>query len=306
MRRCTTRRRRSRFAGLLGASVAVALAGAGALGPPSAIASAAIAAQAKPPCSDGRDNDNDGYVDYPADAGCDSETATDEAARPQPECADRVDNDGDGQIDNDDDGCLNNDTEGAAPGPPTPRADLPADRLDVVVRTRAGRTDFELTATAPTTIELVVRSGRRSIFTERDQLADEATFDASYRWSCRRAGTLTWRALIDGAGGTRVRRGSFYVPPCGWRYDKVSRYLVTRHLEDHWRDDVYVIRAHCDPQTRETGRGARVWACGAVWTGGHSRVCGARYLVARRSEIRFGRVQFRFWLEERTSEVVCD
>jgi hypothetical protein len=54
-------------------------------------------------CSDGRDNDGDGQIDYPSDSGCSS--AQDRAERNagpgagKVACSDGRDNDGDGQID---------------------------------------------------------------------------------------------------------------------------------------------------------------------------------------------------------------
>ncbi len=48
-----------------------------------------------PQCDDGVDNDGDGLIDYPADAGCASRSSTIE----NPACSDGVDNDGDGLID---------------------------------------------------------------------------------------------------------------------------------------------------------------------------------------------------------------
>jgi hypothetical protein len=52
-------------------------------------------------CSDGVDNDGDGYTDYPSDPGCQSTTDTDETDAPAQtyQCSDGVDNDGDGSID---------------------------------------------------------------------------------------------------------------------------------------------------------------------------------------------------------------
>lgn len=50
-----------------------------------------------PQCSDGSDNDSDGWTDYPADPGCTS--LTDNSESPNPQCSDLVDNDGDGDID---------------------------------------------------------------------------------------------------------------------------------------------------------------------------------------------------------------
>jgi hypothetical protein len=58
-----------------------------------------------PQCSDGRDNDGDGKIDYPADPGCSSATDNSEA-NARPACSDGRDNDGDGRIDYPDDpGC---------------------------------------------------------------------------------------------------------------------------------------------------------------------------------------------------------
>ena len=53
-----------------------------------------------PVCSDGKDNDSDGLIDYPADPGCTSTTDTDETdPPPSPACADGIDNDSDGLVD---------------------------------------------------------------------------------------------------------------------------------------------------------------------------------------------------------------
>ena len=52
-----------------------------------------------PQCSDGVDNDGDGRIDYPADPGCTDRSDDDETDNSQPECSDGVDNDGDGRID---------------------------------------------------------------------------------------------------------------------------------------------------------------------------------------------------------------
>ena len=51
-----------------------------------------------PACSDGRDNDGDGKVDFPGDTGCTGPLDTDESDVGI-QCADGVDNDGDGKID---------------------------------------------------------------------------------------------------------------------------------------------------------------------------------------------------------------
>ena len=50
-------------------------------------------------CSDGFDNDGDGFIDFPADVGCDSPGDGDETNPPGAQCSDGMDNDGDGQID---------------------------------------------------------------------------------------------------------------------------------------------------------------------------------------------------------------
>jgi MYXO-CTERM domain-containing protein/uncharacterized repeat protein (TIGR01451 family) len=50
-----------------------------------------------PACSDGKDNDGDGKIDFPADPGCTSPSDNDEAEIPQ--CSDGLDNDGDGLVD---------------------------------------------------------------------------------------------------------------------------------------------------------------------------------------------------------------
>ncbi|MBI2888929.1 MAG: hypothetical protein HYY60_01325 [Parcubacteria group bacterium] len=50
-----------------------------------------------PQCSDGIDNDYDGFVDYPSDQWCSSPSGTSEG--PPPVCADGIDNDGDGLTD---------------------------------------------------------------------------------------------------------------------------------------------------------------------------------------------------------------
>lgn len=52
-----------------------------------------------PQCLDGRDNDGDGYIDYPSDPGCLSATDATEAVDVLPYCSDGIDNDGDGIID---------------------------------------------------------------------------------------------------------------------------------------------------------------------------------------------------------------
>jgi hypothetical protein len=52
-------------------------------------------------CADGVDNDGDGHVDFPADPGCASPTSSLE----NPQCDDGLDNDGDGEVDGNDPQC---------------------------------------------------------------------------------------------------------------------------------------------------------------------------------------------------------
>jgi hypothetical protein len=61
------------------------------------------------PCSDGLDNDGDGPIDYPADAGC---TDARDPSESNPQCVNGVDDDGDGRADHPDDpGCASPDDE---------------------------------------------------------------------------------------------------------------------------------------------------------------------------------------------------
>ena len=53
----------------------------------------------EPDCSDGEDNDGDGYTDYPRDPGCESREDPDETDNDEPECSDGADNDGDRRVD---------------------------------------------------------------------------------------------------------------------------------------------------------------------------------------------------------------
>ena len=55
-------------------------------------------------CSDGIDNDGDGYTDFPSDPGCANKNDKSEL-NPNIECDDGSDNDGDGNTDMDDAGC---------------------------------------------------------------------------------------------------------------------------------------------------------------------------------------------------------
>ncbi len=57
-------------------------------------------------CANGEDDDQDGFVDFPADPGCGSEFDDDEFNEPvSPQCNDGVDNDRDGLVDEQDPGC---------------------------------------------------------------------------------------------------------------------------------------------------------------------------------------------------------
>ncbi len=53
-------------------------------------------------CNDGLDNDDDGYVDFPADRGCKAGSSN----RENPDCDNGVDDDGDGLVDSTDPSCL--------------------------------------------------------------------------------------------------------------------------------------------------------------------------------------------------------
>ena len=73
-----------------------------------------VDASSQPACSNGRDDDGDTLVDFPADPGCESADDPDESGSGLPDCADSRDNDGDGKIDYPfDPGCLvpNQDSE---------------------------------------------------------------------------------------------------------------------------------------------------------------------------------------------------
>jgi len=72
----------------------------------------------RPACSDGIDDDGDGFVDFPADPGCQSATSMTES----PACQDGIDNDGDGGIDYDGGVSANH---GVALGPPDPQCTTP-------------------------------------------------------------------------------------------------------------------------------------------------------------------------------------
>jgi cellulase/cellobiase CelA1 len=67
----------------------------------------------KPECADGLDNDNDGYIDFPDDPGCEDYHDDEEYNETKPSnpaaCSDNIDNDGDGLIDEEDPGCTSSD-----------------------------------------------------------------------------------------------------------------------------------------------------------------------------------------------------
>jgi Tol biopolymer transport system component len=73
-----------------------------------------------PACSDGRDNDGDGLIDFPSDRGCYFFVDNDEED-PKPQCNDRADNDGDGKVDHENDpGCSSKEDDSESPDPPPP------------------------------------------------------------------------------------------------------------------------------------------------------------------------------------------
>src|SRR3989338_6409052 len=65
--------------------------------------SAVMASAAPPECNDRIDNDGDGYIDFPADPGCEKRSGNE--LNPSVQCDDGVDNDGDGSSDSLDAGC---------------------------------------------------------------------------------------------------------------------------------------------------------------------------------------------------------
>ena len=80
----------------------------------------------KPQCSDGKDNDGDGMIDFPDDLGCTSPTDNSEDSAPAPQCMDGRDNDGDGKIDYPNDpGCVapqqDDETDDCPTGPSCPQ-----------------------------------------------------------------------------------------------------------------------------------------------------------------------------------------
>ncbi len=83
-------------------------------------------------CSDGRDNDGDGLIDYPADTGCYGREDNDETPGTAPttgtaQCSDGRDNDGDGQIDYPaDTGCYGRDDNDEAYAPTTTSSSCPS------------------------------------------------------------------------------------------------------------------------------------------------------------------------------------
>ncbi len=72
-----------------------------------------------PECSDERDNDGDGKIDFPNDPGCDSPQDDNETdGSEEPECSDGEDNDDDGRIDYPDDpGCDSREDDDETDGP---------------------------------------------------------------------------------------------------------------------------------------------------------------------------------------------
>ncbi|MCA1572555.1 MAG: hypothetical protein LC798_20090, partial [Chloroflexi bacterium] len=71
-----------------------------------------------PQCSDGVDNDADGFIDFPNDPQCESAADNSEAGAGAPQCSDGVDNDGDGLVDfPNDPECLNANDDSETGGP---------------------------------------------------------------------------------------------------------------------------------------------------------------------------------------------
>ena len=99
-----------------GQRVEVSVTAAGELESTRSLPEAVVGVSGTAACSDGKDNDGDGKIDYPADPGCTSAADTDETDVPQ--CSDGLDNDGDGLIDYPNDpGCASylDATEGGNP-----------------------------------------------------------------------------------------------------------------------------------------------------------------------------------------------
>ena len=69
----------------------------------------------QPACNDGIDNDGDGYIDYPGDNGCATQSDTDEQ---KPVCSNGEDDDHDGVTDLEDPGCGEIPTGGSEADPP--------------------------------------------------------------------------------------------------------------------------------------------------------------------------------------------
>ncbi len=82
------------------------------------ILSAACSVSTTPVCSDGLDNDGDGYTDFPSDPGCSSPLDGSEEDPPTPECSDTIDNDGDGHTDWPDDLSCSSPTDTTETGAP--------------------------------------------------------------------------------------------------------------------------------------------------------------------------------------------
>ncbi len=95
----------------------------------------------RPECSDERDNDNDGEIDFPDDPGCISADDNSEATDSNPECSDERDNDDDGDIDfPDDSGCTD-------PNDDTEESNIATLRGPIVTEGDSGTTDAVFTIT---------------------------------------------------------------------------------------------------------------------------------------------------------------
>jgi len=69
-------------------------------------------------CNNNQDDDNDGWVDFPKDNGCDSITDDTEDSEGIQQCNDKQDNDNDGYIDKQDFGCANSEDNSESDGSP--------------------------------------------------------------------------------------------------------------------------------------------------------------------------------------------
>ena len=131
-------------------------------------------------CTDGLDNDGDGYIDFPADPGCDSPADSSEAPNnatypATDECNDGLDNDGDGLIDMADPDCtcpvgLGAPTRSSAPTSRCSQCNDGCDNDD-----GDGQIDFPATTPAATRRTTAARSTRASRPTVAPRLLSSST-----------------------------------------------------------------------------------------------------------------------------------